>query len=199
MKTVKRLIPQRGGAVQVILIILGALLALAFIAVAAGVWWAKRYVNVKVQEGDRGQRVEVRTPVGEVVVAKGEDAVQKLKLPIYPGAEPEDESVVLRLWGRVEDEEGGLNIAAAQFRTDDAMEKVDEWYHRQLGSGFTRKQGRIVGGNHGGDDWEIRVEPGGTDVLYKQESEGRLRGVVLKPEFTQIKIGLFEVIEARHQ
>lgn len=164
------------------------------------VWAVNRYVKIEVDRSGESKRVAVHTPIGEFVVEKSADAAAKLKLPVYPGAEPEKESVSVRLWGRIEDEEGGLNITAASFRTGDGLEKVDAWYRAQLGSEFTRETGRIVGGERGDEgDWVIRVEPGGDDVLYKHETEGGVRGVGLKHELGRVKIFVFDLKEARHQ
>lgn len=132
---------------------------------------------------------------------KAEDVASELKLPIYPGAVSDDDSASVRLRGRLWGKEGGLDVVAAEFRTDDAFDTVDAWYQKQLGPEFTREKGHIRGGDRrGGDsDWKIRVEPGGDDVLFSHQREGRLRGVALKREFGRIKIGLFEITEARGQ
>lgn len=201
MNTIKRGSGERGGAWQIVLGILGGLVLLCVVAVLVAIWAVNRYVQIEVKHNGDSKRVEVRTPIGEFTVEKGEEAGRRLKLPVYPGAEPEEESVSVRLWGRVEDEEGGLHVTAAEFRTRDSLDEVDAWYREQLGSEFIREKGRIVGGDHRGQDgdWEIRVEPGGDDVLYKHEREGRLRGVVLSQELGRVKIGLFELAEARPQ
>lgn len=192
---------ERGGALQVVLLVIAGIVLLAVVMVLVALWAVKRFAQVEVASRGETKRVEVRTPIGEFSVEKGEDAAQRLKLPVYPGAEPHGESASVRLWGRVENEEGGLDIMAAEFRTPDSIEKVDAWYREHLGKEFTRELGHIVGGDRRGRDreWEIRVEPGGGDVLYKHETAGRVRGVALKRGLGWITIGMFEVGEAHQQ
>ncbi|MBI4465947.1 MAG: hypothetical protein HY656_00775 [Acidobacteria bacterium] len=191
---------EKGGALQIILAVLGAIVLVAALVVLAAVVIVKEYVKIEVQETGSEKKVAVHTPIGEFAIEKDRDAARKLKLPVYPGAEPDEDSVSVRLWGRVEEEEGGLSITAGTFRTSDPFDKVDAWYRQQLGPEFTRETGRIVGGQRKGNgEWVIRIEPGGDDVLYKREAEGRLRGVGLTRERGQVRIGLFEVVEARTQ
>ena len=191
---------EHGGALQVVLIVLGAIVLIVALVVLAAVVMVNRFVKVEVDRGEEGKRVAVHTPFGEFVAEKSEDAAKKLKLPVYPGAEPDEEAVSLKLWGRVEEEEGGLNMVAASFRTRDPFDQVDAWYREQLGPDFTRETGRIRGGERrDGGEWIIRVEPGGSDVLYKFERQGRVRAVGLSREFERVKIGLFELVEARAQ
>jgi len=191
---------EHGGALQVVLIVLGVIVLIVALVVLAAVVMVNRFVKVEVDRGEEGKRVAVHTPFGEFVAEKSEDAAKKLKLPVYPGAEPDEEAVSLKLWGRVEEEEGGLNMVAASFRTRDPFDQVDAWYKQQLGPDFTRETGHIRGGERrDGGEWIIRVEPGGSDVLYKFERQGRVRAVGLSREFERVKIGLFELVEARAQ
>ena len=191
---------QRGGALQVVLIVLGVIVLIVALVVLAAVVMVNRFVKVEVERGGEGKRVAVHTPFGEFVAEKSEDAAKKLKLPVYPGAEPDEQAVSLKLWGRVEEEEGGLNMVAASFRSRDPFDQVDAWYREQLGPDFTRETGHIRGGERKrGGEWEIKVEPGGSDVLYKFERQGRVRAVGLSREFNWVKIGLFELVEARPQ
>lgn len=191
---------QRGGALQVVLIVLGVIVLIVALVVLAAVVMVNRFVKIEVARGEEGKRVAVHTPFGEFTAEKSEDAAKKLKLPVYPGAEPDEEAVSLKLWGRVEEEEGGLNMVAASFRTRDPFDQVDAWYKQQLGADFTRETGHIRGGERrDGGEWEIQVEPGGADVLYKFERQGRVRAVGLSREFNRVKIGLFELVEARPQ
>lgn len=186
---------ERGGAGQVILIIIGGLVLLAVLAVLVGLWAVKQYVQVEVSRSGGAKRVSIRTPVGDLEIRKAEDVAAELKLPIYPGAVSDDESASVRLRGRLWEEEGGLDVVAASFRTSDDFDQVDAWYQKQLGPDFTREKGHIRGGDHrGGDsDWKIRVEPGGDDVLYSRQREGGVRGVALRRRFGHVRIGLFEV------
>src|SRR3989337_636755 len=137
---------EHGGALQVVLIVLGVIVLIVALVVLAAVVMVNRFVKVEVERGGHGRRGAVHPPFGEFTAEKSEDAAKKLKLPVYPGAEPDEEAVSLKLWGRVEEEEGGLNMVAASFRTRDPFDQVDAWYREQLGPDFTRETGHIRGG-----------------------------------------------------
>lgn len=193
---------QRGGAIQNILLVLGILILLGTFAVLAGLWAVRQYVRVEVERSGPTRSVSIRTPVGDLEVRKAEDVAEQLKLPIYPGATAGEEGAAVRLRGRLWEEEGGLDVIAAQFRTGADFDVVDAWYKQQLGPAYSRETGRIVGGNRGKDgDGEllVRVEPGGHDVLYKQERADGVRGVALKRTRAQVVIHVFEVSEAQQQ
>ena len=193
---------QRGGALQVFLLILGILVLLGILAVLAGLWAVRQYVQVEVERAGPTRSVSIRTPIGDLEVRKAEDVAAQLKLPIYPEATPDEESASVRLRGRLWEEEGGLDIIAAQFRTPDDFDAVDAWYRQQLGPDYKREAGRIIVGDRRGDrdgGLLIRVEPGGNDVLYTQHRAGGLRGVGLRRQVGQVKIHLFEVAEASRQ
>ncbi|MFQ5722937.1 MAG: hypothetical protein ACE5G6_00485 [Terriglobia bacterium] len=197
---------ERGASAwQVILVILAVVVLLAALVVLAAVVMVQRFVKIEVSHDNAGaERVAVTTPFGEFTVEESEDAARRLRLPVYPDAEPKDEGVSIRLRGGAGEKEGGLEVVAAEFRTPEPLDRVDAWYREQLGPEFVRETGRVLGTNRTGDihdpgDWEIRVEPGGDEVLYKYETDNRLRGVVLKREHASTKISLFQVAEARHQ
>ncbi|MGH9862977.1 MAG: hypothetical protein ACRD35_06090 [Candidatus Acidiferrales bacterium] len=197
MKNTER-IQERGGALQVILAIIGGLVVLSALVAVVTLWVLRHYMQVDIQRSGGAKEVSIRTPVGSIEVRKAHDVAQQLKLPVYPGATPEDESASVRLRGRLGDEEGGLDIVAAKFLTSDDFDNVDAWYRQQLGPEFTREKGRIKG-TEGSSDWKITVEPGGDDVLYSQSREGRVRGVVLKHQWARHEIALFDVAETSHQ
>ena len=198
--------PQAGGTLQVVLAVLGILLLLCLVAVGAGIWFVKRYVQMEVERSGEAERVAVRTPIGEFEVRKAENVADELRLPVYPGAVAGPDSASVRLRGRLWEEAGGLNVTAAEFRTPDPLEKVDGWYREKLGPGFTRLEGRIVGEasvdvgrRKAKREWEIYAEPGGKDILYKQERDQGVRGVVLKATGSEVEIKLFQVAQAGHQ
>jgi hypothetical protein len=189
---------ERGGALQIILAIIGALVVLTIVAV----WAVRHYVRVEVERSGDTKRVAVRTPIGDIEVQKATEVAGQLGLPIYPGAEAGEEGASVRLQGRLWEEEGGLEVVAAQFRVDAPFDDVDAWYRQQLSPEFKREKGRMIGGRKDRRDdqgWKITIEPGGEDVIFTREQEGRLRGVALGREAGDTTIGLFEITEARHQ
>ncbi|MGH9805224.1 MAG: hypothetical protein ACRD4D_08620 [Candidatus Acidiferrales bacterium] len=191
---------QRGGAAQTFLLVLGILILLGLLAVLAGLWAVREFVRVEVDRAGPAKRVSIRTPIGDLEVRKAEDVAEQLKLPIYPGAVPDEDSASVRLRGRLWEEEGGLDVVAAKFVTDHAFESDESWYRQQLGPDFKREIGRLGGAkSRTGTDWKIRIEPGGDDVIFTQEREGRLRGVGLGREAGKVTIGLFQITEASRQ
>ncbi|MFQ5777122.1 MAG: hypothetical protein ACE5IP_03855 [Terriglobia bacterium] len=204
MRRVRPTRGERGGALQVTLAILGGLVVLACLVVLVAIWAVNRYVKIEVQQEGGEKHVSISTPFGDLEVDQAEDAARRLKLPVYPGATPKEDSVAVRLRGYLGKQEGGLDITAAQFRSDDEFARVDAWYRERLGQEFERREGRIAGADHDGDidlgdDWKIRIEPGGDDVLYSHEREGRTRGVALQHEHGRVEITLFDLAEARYQ
>jgi hypothetical protein len=206
MRAIRKREAQRGSTLQVILGVIGGLLIVTVLCVFVAVWVLKNYVGIEVERSDDAKRVAVHTPIGDVEVEKAEEVADRLKLPIYPGAEPADEGASVRVRGRLWGEEGGTNVTAAYFYTDASFDEVDDWYREQLGSNFVRQKGELVGeatvgSGEGGmqHDWEVQVKPEGDDVVYSQERAGRLRGLVLKRKEGRVKFGLFDIAGARHQ
>ena len=191
---------QCGGAGQNVLLALGILILLGILAVLAGLWAVREFVRVEVERSGPAKTVSIRTPIGDLEVRKAEDVAELLKLPIYPGAVPEEDSASVRLRGRLWEEEGGLDIVAAKFVSDHEFDSVESWYRERLGPDFKREVGRLSGAKSDNvKDWRIHVEPGGDDVLFTQEREGRLRGVGLGREAGKVTIGLFQITEASRQ
>jgi hypothetical protein len=189
---------ERGGALKIILGIIGGLILLCVVAAVVAVWAVRHYVKVEVERAGDVEKVQIRTPIGDLEVSKDEDAAKELRLPVYPGAVAGDGSASVRLRGRLWEDEGGLNVLTAEFRTEADFDDVDAWYRQQLGPDFTRQRGRIGGVDSDGP-WKITVEPGGDDVIYSREQEGRLRGVALGREAGDTTINLFDIGEARRQ
>ena len=155
------------------------------------------------KRGERGggKHVEISTPFGELKVDKAEAAAARLKLPIYPGARPKEESASVKLRGRAGDEEGRLDITVAQFLTLDSMQQVDAYYRQQLGPEYKREEGNRVKTvrDRREERWRKRIGVEARGVSYTKETEGRVRGVALEPWGSDVKITLFEVWEAQQQ
>ena len=58
---------ERGGALQVVLIVLGVIVLIVALVVLAAVVMVNRFVKVEVDRGEEGKRVAVHTPFGEFV------------------------------------------------------------------------------------------------------------------------------------
>ena len=183
--------PERGGALKVILLILAGLIVLTMVAALYGLWLVRDYIRV-----DAGEGLEVNTPVGGLKVERAEDVARALNLPLYPGVEPLDAGVRMRMQIDDNGKPEGFDVTAAKFATSGSFEFVDDWYRARLGREFVREQGRIVYRDPGesGGDWRIpKLEGGGTDVLYKYERGDHLRAVALQRHAGRVEISLLEL------
>ena len=185
---------ERGSTLQVVLAIIGGIIALC---VLVAVWAVQRYVHIEVDDSGGEKRVEISTPFGGITVEKAGDVARDLKLPVYPGARSDDDSASVRLWGEIGDERGALDITVAKFHTRDSLEQVDQFYREQLGAEYKRQEGRIS--VRGFKHWKghTRVEFDG--VLFADESATRMRGVGLEPKSSGVEITLFDVREESEQ
>lgn len=190
---------ERGGAPQVILAVVAGIILLVVAVVAATLWLATNFFQVEITESDDGQQVKISTPFGELNVEGAEAVAGRLKLPVYPGAEPEDEGVSVRFHASFGDKEGGFSAAGAEFQTYDSLDRVDAWYREQLGPEFERKQGRhvrLVSRNH---SWGGEMDMDINGIGYVAETGSRVRGIILEQKGSRVEIGLFEFREAERQ
>jgi zinc-ribbon domain len=127
-----------GGAVKVILIVVGAFVGLGILCVALfmfGLWRVSRAVHVS-NDGS----VKISTPQGTLSAGSSTRvSAADLGIDIYPGAARR---------------EGGMQITTAKgstvsaiFSTDDPMDKVVSFYKDKMGQGisvFENEQGAIL-------------------------------------------------------
>ncbi len=188
---------ERGGTLEVVLAIIGGIIALCVLCVLVTLWAVQRYVHIEVDHSGGGKRVEISTPFGGITVEEAEDVARNLKLPVYPDARPDDDSASVRLWGEIGDERGALDITVAKFHTRDSLEQVDQFYREQLGAEFKRQEGRISVRDFKHWKGHTRFEFDG--VLFADESATRMRGVGLEPKSSGVEITLFDVLEEGEQ
>ena len=159
----------RGGAVVGILLtilILGVLAVSAL--VATGLFIAH---NVRVTESPSRGQATLETPVGSIRVretTKFDPAA--LGLPVYPGAVRHDDSrdmASLRLdFGERHKE---IAMAAAEYSTDDSLDRVYDFYHHQLPHWMFREE------RHGG--FHLELTEGGYKkmvVIHRENGETRI-------------------------
>jgi len=127
-----------GGAVKVILIIVGAFVGLGILCVALvmfGLWRVSRAVHVS-NDGS----VKISTPQGTLTAgSSARVSASDLGIDIYPGATRH---------------EGGMQITTAKgstvsavFSTDDPLDKVVAFYKDKMGGGlsvFQNDQGAVL-------------------------------------------------------
>src|SRR5229473_3950754 len=110
-----------GGALKVVLIVVGVIVLIGVLGVASigfFAWRVARSSHVR-QEGDR---VKVETPFGTVESTKDpETAVRNLGVDLYPGAQ------VMKS-GAASANFGGVHTASANFATADSVDKVASFY-----------------------------------------------------------------------
>ncbi len=193
---------ERGGALKVILLVLSGLLLLAVIAAIFGVQMLREYVQLDIDKGGDAGKVALRTPVGDFSVEKAEDAARRIRLPLYPGAMATKEAVSMKVRADFDDKPGGFTLTVAKFYSTDSFDKIDAWYGKQLGSEFIRQKGRVIDHDPGesGDKWAaLKVEPGGDDVVYKQEHKDHVRLVALERKGGQVDVTLLELHPVENQ
>ena len=168
-----------GNLVAIVLLVVGLIAVVGIMAIYLGVRVLSHSVNFKVNEGASGKKeVSIQTPIGSMKVTKDTDP-GFIGLPIYPGATRvqghDSASVNLEFPG---DEK--VQVAAVKFETDDAIDKVRDYYKNQLGDSVTR--------------FKNRDEQGQIVFEMKQHDEEKI--VALKTEDSKTRISLVRVIHA---
>jgi len=140
----KRRRSQRGGVVSGVLITLAVLLGLVVAAAVVGGLYLAHNIRVEESRSASGKSVEVSTPLGSLRVHESDrlDPV-KAGIPVYPGAASEQwdsQSVSLELDFGSEHKE--LTVTAAQYSTDDSVDKVVEFYKKELPHWIVAKKRR---------------------------------------------------------
>jgi hypothetical protein len=123
---------RRGGAIVVILVVMLGLGVLAVLGVvAAGLFVAR---NVRVTERAEKGETRVETPFGSVRVRQGGRLDPKhLGVPLYPGAERRDhEGKLASVELELGDTHREFAVMAGEYTTDDSVERVMEFYRREL-------------------------------------------------------------------
>jgi hypothetical protein len=130
----KRNPSQQGGALAGVL---AAFLILAALAVV-GVFMAGMYVadNIHVQKTKtaKGETVEVETPLGSMRVQEHKKLDPKLiGVPVYPGAiRQDDDNHAASVDFSFDSGHKEFTLVAAEYSTDDSIDKVKDFYHREL-------------------------------------------------------------------
>ena len=125
--------PRSGNALKIILITLAVILVLIGGTVAVATYVFRRAVSniVQVNEGKDGQpNVVLDIPGVPKISAGGTISEEQLGVPIYPGAQQEQEGTTsVSMSGSAE---GWLGVAA--YKTKDPMDDVVSFYRDKLGS-----------------------------------------------------------------
>lgn len=116
---------QSSNTVKVILIVVVGIVALGILGSVAATLIGLRIARHTHVSGD-GKHVKVETPMGTVESSENaEDAVRNIGVNVYPGAQiMQNDAANVNL--------PGMHTVAVSLETDDAPEKVAEFYKSQL-------------------------------------------------------------------
>lgn len=108
-----------GGALKVVLIVVGVVVLIGILGVASIGFFAWRVARSAHRDGDR---VKLDTPFGTVESSKDpEEAERNLGIEVYPGARVLKEGAASATFG-------GIHTTTANFESDDSVEKVCGFY-----------------------------------------------------------------------
>lgn len=118
--------PQSGGnALKVVLIVIGAIVVIGAISIAALTFFGLRMAR-RTHVNQQGDHVKVETPFGTVESTKDpEEAAKNLGVEIYPGAEPQKD-------GSASASFGSLHTVNVLFQSSDSVEKVCNFYRSKF-------------------------------------------------------------------
>jgi hypothetical protein len=170
---------------------LGLVLAAVVILGLGGLlaaWYLARTANVQVIQ--TGDQVEVRTPAGELKVARAEHVDPGL--PVYPGATLTEPGATIELAGP---DEYALYITAARYRTSDPIEKVDAWYQEKLGPDF----GREGPGKMRRKKDVVGIAVKSSDIAYISEKDNLMRVVSIERKGFSVEIAIARISKQETQ
>src|SRR5215831_5084652 len=120
-----------------VLAVLGLLCALALAGCS---------IHASKSGDDKNKDVDIRSPFGSISVHAGDADTKDLGLPAYPGARPsrghgdDDDNANVNISSSF----GGVKVVVHRFETDDAPDKVLDFYQKPMG-----KFGKVIQCNGG--------------------------------------------------
>lgn len=152
-------------------------LAISAVGLSAG-------CGIDVHEAERGKNVDIRSPLGSVSVRTDVDTAET-GLPVYPGAQPlrehgDHESANVNVASRW----FGLKVVAAKYGSDDAQDKIVDFYRREMKTfgAVTECHGDVdFRGGPGARRAVCKERPSSNDVQLVTGTEDRQRVVAVKP------------------
>jgi hypothetical protein len=172
----QRPVPNPNPVIWWILGVVGAgmVLLVAGSLVIAGIF--VRGVHIR----EAGKKVEIETPIGSLKVNQG--GTRPTGLPVYPGAGQDDSG------GGSADisigDETLVGAAGEKYFSQDALDKIADWYTDRLGSAFSRDE-------PGSNRHRINnVTTTDADVAFISDKGDMIRIVALKKRFDRVEISL---------
>ena len=125
---------ERGGILAGVLAAFLILAALAVVGVfVAGMYVAKNTHVEKTRNAKGDETVQVDTPIGSMRVQSQKKLDPKaIGVPVYPNAARHDDNPGASVDFSFGDGHKEFSILAAEYTTDDSVEKVKEFYHHEL-------------------------------------------------------------------
>jgi hypothetical protein len=164
----KRSNSQKGGVLAGVVAAILILAALAVVGIfVAGMYFADN-IHVQKTRSAKGDTVEVDTPIGSLRVKEHMKLDPKLiGVPVYPGAMREDnDGHAASVDFSFDSGHKEFTVLAAEYSTGDSVEKVKEFYHRELPHWIISQK------RHGGLRMEY-TEDGYKRIVTITEKEGR--------------------------
>ncbi len=161
---------QTGGVLAGVLIAFLIIAALAVVGVfMAGIYFADN-IHVEKTRGAHGETVKVDTPIGSMRVQAHKRLDPKaIGVPVYPGAVREDENGGGASFEfDFDSAHKEFTVLAAEYSTDDSMDKVKEFYRREL------PHWMISQSRHGRVQMDY-TEDGYKRIVAIHEQDGRTR------------------------
>ncbi len=123
------------NALSIALIVVVVVVALGALATIGTVFAVRKMAHkVRVEAGPNS--AVVTTPFGSVTANDPTIVAKQLGVEVYPGARGIKDSAVVAF--------GGMNVAAAKFESDDAPEKIMEFYQKR----YPKADVRIIGSDN---------------------------------------------------
>lgn len=153
----------QGSALKTILIIVGAIVLIGVVGIAA-----LTFIGIRVARHTRvmqeGDHVKVETPFGTAETSKDpEEAAKDLGVDVYPGAEAQKEGASTATFGKV-------RTVSAAFASDDPVGKVCAFYKSKFPSATVSSSDQdrcTIVSNNPPNMITINVEPSGDGSKFQ--------------------------------
>jgi hypothetical protein len=140
--------------------------------------------GIDVHEAERGKNVDIKSVLGDVSVRTNVDNADT-GLAVYPGAQPlrergEDQNANVNVSSRW----FGVKVVAAKYQSDDAQDKILEFYRREMNTygPVTECRGNVdFHGGPGNKRMVCKEQSSSDEVQLAAGTEDRQRVVAVKP------------------
>lgn len=192
--------PASGSKLQTALGIIGGLVVLMVVVIAAALWLGTRKFAIVTTDEPGTDQTEFRSRFGSFWVVHPETAAKGLGFPIYPRSVGYEHTLTTWFRGTPKGEEALAYLTVLRFRTAVPLTQVQQWYQEHLGSDFVEGQGWLPETKNRKEDWISQVLPQSDKgaVVFQHQGIGRERGAVLQTHHRDeaILVTLYEYRDA---